>query len=59
MVNHSHNSSDDDSESLWKATNPNVTALQDIISAHFRLPCRHSAPLGGGGWYARVFFIHI
>ena len=56
MVNHSHNSLDD--ERLWKAANPNLTALQDIISAHFRLPCCHYAPLGGGA-YARIFLFTL
>lgn len=59
MVNHcSQNSSDDDSEILWKAANPNLTALQDIISAHFRLPCCRYAPLGGGS-YARIFLFTL
>ena len=56
MVNHSHNLSDD--ESLWKAANPNIKALQDIISAHFRLPCCDCAPLGGGA-YARVYLFTL
>jgi hypothetical protein len=61
MVNHchhSHNSEDDESEILWKATNPNLTALQNIVSAHFCSSCRNVAPLGGGV-YARVFLFTL
>jgi hypothetical protein len=59
VLNHCHNSSDDASETLWKAANPNLTALQDIVSAHFHLSCcRYAAPLGGGA-YARVFLFAL
>ena len=54
--NHSHNSSDE--ESLWEAANPNLTALHDIVSAHFRLSCRNYAPLGSGA-YARTFLFTL
>jgi hypothetical protein len=46
-------------ERLWRATNANLTALQDIVSAHFRLPCRHYAPMGNFGIYARVFLFTL
>jgi hypothetical protein len=56
MTSHSHNLSAD--ESLWRAANANLMALQDIVSAHFRSPCRNHAPMGGGA-YARVFLFTL
>jgi hypothetical protein len=45
-------------ESLWQTTNANLGALQEIVSAHFRLPCRHHALMDSGA-YAHVFLFTL
>src|SRR5882724_507814 len=45
-------------ESLWHATNADITAIQHIISSHFQADCRHYTHMNDGA-YARAFLFSL
>jgi hypothetical protein len=45
-------------ESLWHAVGADITALQRIVSSHFRSNCRHYTRMNDGA-YARVFLFSL
>src|SRR4051812_45414086 len=51
-------SSIDGSDELWEATNADLVALQEIVSAHFRVESQNRVLIGGGA-YARVFLFTL
>ena len=53
---HSHDSSPD--ETLWRATNVDMAALQQILCTHFRSKCHHYTRMDDGA-YARVFLFSL
>ena len=57
-MSHSHDSSPDELETLWQATNADMAALQQIVCAHFCSNCRHYTRMDDGA-YARVFLFSL
>ena len=45
-------------ESLWHATDTDITALQHIVSSHFRADCQHYTRMNDGA-YARAFLFSM
>ena len=49
-MSHSHDSSPDELETLWQATNADMAALQQIVCSHFRSDCRHYTRMDDGAY---------
>jgi hypothetical protein len=47
-----------DDERLWEDTNADLTALQHIVSSHFRTDCLHYTRMDDGA-YARAFLFSL